>query len=416
MEKSDSNKKYTFFSEFTEYRSNYDNSIVNTIASFLNGSGGEIIIGADEKTKFGVSNPDEIVKKIKNDFKLFFPPIEKIMVTEASEDDITIITIEVIKSMVSHFVKKNGKYILYHRLNNRNFGVSYNKKDAQYIVNQEYGLKSINSIKLENGHEYQQIGLFSCEGFFYKYMSLETALLCIRNSTIRFTEPSAWNDNYEKRFYNAIINGKNQSDDNPPLAACCLTYKQDNEAAWKIYSYEKKGLDSRCVEFMISRYHFIEQLLEAINENDSFKHYKLYEGIVTYKDEYFINSLHSKDHNSSHLFFDHFSLEKYLSLLLLKRNAFEHEQEVRFFLLPDNQSNPLKKGDIPPIDIPINWSKVLVGIRIDSNCTQFEKNLLKEELFTKGNSGKPIWGRDNSLNPKSYNVYEQKEELPLEIN
>ena len=108
-----------------------------------------------------------------------------------------------------------------------------------------------------------------------------------------------------------------------------------------------------------------------------------------------------------------------MSLLLLKRNAFLHEQEIRYFLIPDSEEiKNNNKGTLKPIDIPINWGEIIWGIRIDAQCTQFEKDLLTEEIFSKGDFGKPLKGRlwdKGRFVPKSYDVYEKKDIKPIVI-
>ena len=82
----------------------------------------------------------------------------------------------------------------------------------------------------------------------YKYMSLNRALSCLQNNYICFSQPSQWGDQYEKRFYNAEyhVQGNKLL---PKFYACCFTSKQDNEAAWIIYSHGSTGPGSKVVEF-----------------------------------------------------------------------------------------------------------------------------------------------------------------------
>ena len=80
----------------------------------------------------------------------------------------------------------------------------------------------------------------------YKYLSIEIAHECIEEGNIRFSQPSMWNDGYEKRFYisncdySNIITEKDKSIRVPKLYACCFTQNKTSEAAWKIYSYNDK--------------------------------------------------------------------------------------------------------------------------------------------------------------------------------
>ena len=408
-----------------EFKRKYTNSIAFVVCAFLNTDGGTIVIGIDEREGIvGVKNAKNTVPEIQRLLNRVIEPsvdnLVEISVLPLNGPEIIIVKVKKSDQLHSTFIRDTKKY--YFRHGDRNIG--FEEKDAKIYSLNEYGIKRITTDNVGD-YLHHKIGNYASGSYFYKYMSLETALLCIRNKTIRFAEPSSWIDKYEGRFYNAIINGHKQSINNPPLTACCFTYRQDNEAAWKIYSYDKKGLDSRCIEFKIDRDELRKQILSVLDCNPDFcGKYKLYEGVVSYKDEQYINNLHKRKirndkknvvNKSYNAFFDSFSIEKFLSLMLLKRNAFLHEQEVRFFLVPDDFEGYVK-GSIDPVDIPVNWADILLEVRIDGKCTPFEKSLFKDELFNKGASGNPISDEKKvTLDPVGYNVYEQKRRQTLQI-
>ena len=126
---------------------------------------------------------------------------------------------------------------------------------------------------------------------------------------------------------------------NVPIAIlCCMPL---------VYSYNTQGLASRCVELVINRLKFRKQLLKAKIKEGNSKRYKLlsdlydiYEGEVLYKDEVEILNLTKQrikvnqkevDNEIFDSYFNPFSFDSYLNLMLLKRNAFRHESEVRIF-------------------------------------------------------------------------------------
>lgn len=226
-------------------------------------------------------------------------------------------------------------------------------------------------------------------------MTLENALLSLRDGNIWFVEPSKWNDKYEEYFYKATIDGNKCSCYNPIVYTTCVTNKRDSESAWKLYTYNTQGLASRCVEFILNREKLRNALIESkyrMNSKDNYKNltddYNIYEGTILYKDEQTIEQIPKlkimrnkteEDNDWHHAYFDSFSLDKYLNLLLLKRNAFEHENETRFFVVKKNFDAKLSKGD-GHIEIQIPWSDIIEGVRYDANCSKFEKKLLEEEL------------------------------------
>ena len=65
--------------------------------------------------------------------------------------------------------------------------------------------------------------------------------------------------------------------------------------------------------------------------------------------------------------------------MLLKRNAFLHEQEVRFLLVPQNH-NIFTKTKIKPEDVKLNWSDIIIEVRIDARRSEYEQKLLEKKL------------------------------------
>ena len=208
--------------------------------------------------------------------------------------------------------------------------------------------------------------------------------------TLRFVEPSWWQDQYEGRFYNAKYeNVSKDRKDYPFLYSCCVSTCPEDESAWGIYSYDAKGLKARCVQFKINRKRLIEQLAKKC-ERDSV----IYLGTVAYKNRSIIDTLHLQDikkngtteENENHkIYFHNFSRDKYIQLLLLKRIAYEHERELRFFIIPPKAEKKVKTQNLDdkksdPLLIDIDWLDVLEGVQIDSNCSDYEKSLLEEAI------------------------------------
>ena len=219
--------------------------------------------------------------------------------------------------------------------------------------------------------------------FIYKYMDLEAAIISLATDSIRFVEPHQWEDQYESRFYNASYTQVNNAAGNtPPVLACCFSYASVNETAWKLYSHTKTGLGARCVKIKINKKAFRKQLVSHNSD------YQLYEGEVDYSlDDYQINHLHKRQYpngtaNSRHdeLFAD-FDLASYLSLMLIKRQAFLHEQELRYFMIPNF---PDLKGSIEHEEFNIEWKRILTDIVVDEHCTDTELSMLIKVLESKG--------------------------------
>lgn len=280
-----------------------------------------------------------------------------------------------------------------------------------------------------NNIKYKKIGKLA-GGFYYKYMDLETALLCLESNTIRFVEPSMWQDNYESRFYNAnydnVLEGKKEIEECPLIYANCVTRKKNNEAAWKIYTYGKTGLGARCVEFMLNRTKLREELIK--NSKDC----TILEGNVTYIWEGDIDTLHQKFILSNkkrvanlwyNFFFEDFSQTKYLNLLLLKRDAFEHEQESRIMIIPNTPPTKkgkkhTKKGKViygDSVIKNINWGEIIQEVRYDDSCTQVEVKLLSDAIRKTVNfSGTDEEWEKDRRSPKCYHIYGIRKSIKIQ--
>lgn len=217
------------------------------------------------------------------------------------------------------------------------------------------------------------------DGCIYKYMTINSVLKCFENRNIMFREPSAWPDKYESRFYNAdfsaIISTDAQHICNNKVYACCFTKQSQNEASWKVYRNDKPDNDAQryCVQIKLKR----TKLREMLNKYAKVNQMRLFEGIVDYLSNYNIEHLHEKElllkdgskkpNELYHIYFDTFTDANYLKLLLLKRKAFEHEKEVRFFLVPDE----IKAKGNDSIFPNIGWKDLIEEIRMDFNTPSY---------------------------------------------
>lgn len=204
---------------------------------------------------------------------------------------------------------------------------------------------------LQKQKSFKVVGDFAKDSSYFKYFPWDTAIRCLEESTIAFVEPSRWNDAYESLYYEADYSLVSKAyETNPRVYTTCVTNRQYDEPAWRIYSKE----DNICVQFEINRPRFRAALLKALGVNDS-----LYEGEVQYLSKNKIDTIWqrklstkagAKD-NSLYLdFIEHggkpFEIENYINLLLLKRKDFEHESETRFFVIKeDDLKSNAKKAE-----------------------------------------------------------------------
>lgn len=293
-------------------------------------------------------------------------------------------------------------------INNNQLVVTFSPIEKRHLDNTDDTID-------DNGTVYKRAEHNPEGTYYYKYMTLETALQCLTSGTLRFVEPSAWQDKYESRFYEADYSNfsKNPSVSDPLLYATCFSKRKNNEAAWKIYSYGKTGIGSKCVQFEIKRGTLRSNLINNI------ANYDIYEGEVIYWTQYNIDRLHQRAIKGSAnpfytQFFNHFDIDKYVNLMLLKRDMFRHEQEVRFLLVPkgttvNRKAKVHRKGGIAvrgdKYDVKVDWNAIINEVRIDSSCSQFEYDLLEREM---NNCGIPL----SKL--RKFDVYGKRKKIKIQ--
>ena len=402
----------------TEYKLRFTHHIAKTICAFLNTDGGNIYVGYDDNGELiGLEQVYSTFSAIDKLIITHFPNhIQNIVVQLIENNNKRYIVIQVRKSndespkafITNHATKEKEFYIRQGDITRKateGFETEIERVDKTIFPILKHfdptrNIDKNNFIELKGKNEVQfyQIGNLPQSNYLYKYMDLESALLSIRStstqkSSIRFVEPTSWDDQYEGRFYNAIYKSNNQEIDasiTPFLYACCFTTKRDNEAAWVLYPHNRTGLASRCVEFTLNRSRLRQQLVE--NSNNC----HFYIGAVEYLNKERIDCVHMPylDNNSQpnpdyKEYFNNFNLNSYIKLLLLKRTTFSHENEVRVLIIPKDKKNTktrrnkdgkFSKDKPQCMYININWVDIIESVRINKNCTDFEISLLQQEL------------------------------------
>lgn len=397
----------------TEYKHNYSPAVLKTICAFLNTDGGTIFITLTGGTEYNTT-PSLLLERIKRSVDKYFKEIPGINITiDPNNPDAIIIKVdkyEIENDFVSLSIKPETSKTYYFRVGDRN--IKSNLEQAPYW--QAVGMYDLpvlrsytphhkeqkytfDKAKVDNQVEFNVVGLLPRGSNLYKYMDLESALLSLdktpqKNPNLRFVEPTSWEDQYEGRFYNATYdNIPNDPTRAPFLYACCFSAKKENEAAWILYSHGRNGLACRCVEFSLNRAKLRNQLVSNLRDCT------LYIGAVNYQSMTMIDNLHLsnitlngtiKKNEDYYKYFEKFSREKYINLLLLKRPAFEHEKEVRIFIVPNSPNKGKTRRDnngnltqpATPKFVDIDWIDVIEEIRIDKNCSDYEKRLLRDSL------------------------------------
>lgn len=208
--------------------------------------------------------------------------------------------------------------------------------------------------------------------YIYRYISLSSL-----TKPIEFKEPSLWPDKFESRFYCAKYDQQKYPAFPRKIFALCTTANRDSEPSWKMYKQPNEPL----IQIKINR----KKFLEYLNQFAQSKAMILYEGKVNYDlNEHHISILHLPNYTrivkgvpqnyevkGHKQLFDNFDMNSFLSLLLLKRKAYDYENEVRYFLVPSEKSNI---GNIITLDI--NWLSFVEEIR----CYPQDVDIVKNEI------------------------------------
>ena len=206
-------------------------------------------------------------------------------------------------------------------------------------------------------------------------MTLEAFLTSLYCRTWRFFEPSKWNDKFEQRFYCANYTIPTAIGNTPQLFATCVTRERNSEAAWKVYSHGQ-GLGARCLQLELDTVELRKQLRAT--------GYQFEEKSIEYIPENVILDLHKKRKPYYKKYFTPFTLDSYLRLLSLKRNAYAYEKGLRLFIIPHNGKLRNKGKKAQAMDIKIDWKNVIKRVRVDKKCSDAELASIQRACFSVG--------------------------------
>lgn len=326
-------------------------ALTRQIVAMANSFGGIIIFGVNPNTQtvVGIQGDSELYSsKIKDAIKKLSVGITYSLKQETPNNK-EVIILEIKKAMSTAYFSRTQTSPA------RQYAYSYSKNENEISF-------------LKEQMRYTKV---------YKYMTLEAFLLSLYCKNWRFFEPSKWNDKFEQRFYCAKYKLDAAANNTPQLFATCVTRAKNNEAAWKVYSHGQ-GLGMHCLQLELDIVALRKQLRNASN-------CQFEEIPIIYKSENFIMELHKKNGPHYKDYFKDFTLNSFLKLLTLKREAYTYEQELRLFLIPQNNTrkrNNSKKAQYK--DIAIDWKEVINKVRIDKNCSDAELVSIQKACFSVG--------------------------------
>lgn len=337
--------------EFKVKIPNSMDKLIHLIVAMANTNGGLIIFGVDERTMSVVGilgDYEQQMHKIATGIKRLSVGITYSLIHETINER-NVITLEIKKSESTSYFSRIETTPA------RQIAYKFKEKDkGQY------------SISNENEMRYPKV---------YKYMTLEAFMTSLYCRTWRFFEPSKWNDKFEQRFYCANYTIPTAIGNTPQLFATCVTREKNSEAAWKVYSHGQ-GLGAHCLQLEID----IVELRKQLRATG----YQFEERPIKYIPENIILDLHKKRKPYYKNYFTSFTLNSYLRLLSLKRDAYTYEKELRLFIIPHNGMRRNKGKKTQFMDINIDWKNIITRMRVDKKCSDAELASIQRACFTIG--------------------------------
>lgn len=201
-----------------------------------------------------------------------------------------------------------------------------------------------------------------------KYMPFERALNLLNSQKLWFANPIEWPDPFERRFIDATYFGKSKFAWKNRVFCSCFTNNATSEASWNAYS---KG--DICIKFVIDRRELLNVLENYLNTNG---YIQVYFDKVEYMQSRDITNPLSKIPFKPPLTQGAGirSMEFKERLLLLKRKAFEYEEEYRAIIVKRKATKA--KGilvDIPDVHALIK--KIMVAPSVGDDTFTVLKNV-----------------------------------------
>lgn len=182
---------------------------------------------------------------------------------------------------------------------------------------------------------YQRIHLLNGFSFrkdrsvFYKYMPLDRFKRSVKDGVFVFVSPDLWQDPFERMYFNVDCSAHGyQTED---IACLCVSEKSstNEDASWRVYA----GNGEKVVRLSVNRTLFLDMMDDYAIKNE----YEVYIGKAQYGyEKREIMNLYKPASPGHDLFFPaKMERKHYLSVMTLKRSAFEYENEFRVFLVKD---------------------------------------------------------------------------------
>jgi hypothetical protein len=212
----------------------------------------------------------------------------------------------------------------------------------------------------------------------FRVFSRDRLLEVIRERKLTLVRPALWDDPFD----NFLLNSEGELPDGRPVSmegirnqyyGQCWTLLEESDAIWRIYAPCKNGLKVKST---------IRKVFDVVqNPGDPFASLSYFIGKVEYLTESEILSFMSDPQTSSGYLLNPQALGQVRSLLI-KRQEFGHEQEVRLIYRANDYTGP----DV--VSFPVDPDSLFEEVVIDPRTPDVDYVALEAELRALGYKGK----------------------------
>lgn len=204
----------------------------------------------------------------------------------------------------------------------------------------------------------------------FRFISLENLTELLVNKVLTLVKTKLWDDPYENYILKCNVFYKNQEvnlqDLQEQIFGQCWTFIDESDAFWRIYSADKKGIR-------------IKTTLRKLRDT-TYKMGQSYLCKVTYDTTETIKKHFGSLKNGDTLL----NTKNLLETFLWKRNAFEHEKEVRILYMIDTGSIDTTKLTQ---DFPLEPNSFIDEILFDPRLDTRTENVFRHIISSLGYVG-----------------------------
>lgn len=200
----------------------------------------------------------------------------------------------------------------------------------------------------------------------YRYMSLAQFISLVENKMLFLRKVKLWDDPWEAPDDQIPIideKGKERLSESLITSSTvgqCWTYEKDSDAMWRIYSSDRQGI-------------MVETIAKNFYTVDNLRHASLAK-VEYYNKGNYIEKRKEVANNSSYSF---------AGDMILKREAFKHENEVRLLVCLQGYNNVENIWDTPVIGFGIEPELFIKSITFDPRADEWYVDSIKKYCMSK---------------------------------